>query len=38
MKMGLLELMVQTVLIGTKDHADGVGAFVEKRDTKFLGR
>jgi enoyl-CoA hydratase/carnithine racemase len=33
----VLELMAQTVLINTKDHAEGVAAFVAKRDPKFVG-
>lgn len=33
----VLELMAQTVLINTKDHVEGVQAFVEKRDPRFVG-
>ena len=33
----VLELMAQTVLIGTRDHDEGVRAFVEKREPKFTG-
>jgi enoyl-CoA hydratase/carnithine racemase len=34
----VLELMAQTVLFNTKDHVEGVQAFVQKRDPKFVGR
>ena len=33
----VLEMMAQTVLINTKDHAEGVQAFVEKRAANFVG-
>jgi enoyl-CoA hydratase/carnithine racemase len=33
----VLELMAQTVLIATKDHAEGVRAFVDKREPHFVG-
>lgn len=33
----MLELMAQTVLIGTKDHKEGVSAFLQKRPAKFIG-
>jgi enoyl-CoA hydratase/carnithine racemase len=29
--------MAQTVLVNTKDHVEGVQAFVQKRDPKFVG-
>jgi enoyl-CoA hydratase len=34
----VLELMAQTVLVATKDHREGVKAFVEKREPRFTGR
>jgi enoyl-CoA hydratase/carnithine racemase len=33
----VLELMAQTVLVNTKDHLEGIQAFVQKRDPKFIG-
>ena len=33
----VLELLAQTVLVNTKDHVEGVQAFVQKRDPKFIG-
>ena len=33
----ILELMAQTVLIGTRDHREGVKAFVEKRPPRLVG-
>jgi enoyl-CoA hydratase/carnithine racemase len=33
----VLELLAQTVLINTKDHAEGVEAFVAKRTPNFVG-
>ncbi|HZQ28150.1 MAG TPA: enoyl-CoA hydratase/isomerase family protein [Acidimicrobiales bacterium] len=34
----VLELMAQTVLMATDDHLEGIQAFVQKRDPKFVGR
>jgi enoyl-CoA hydratase/carnithine racemase len=33
----VLELMAQTVLVASDDHAEGVKAFVDKRKPKFVG-
>jgi enoyl-CoA hydratase/carnithine racemase len=33
----VLELMAQTVLVNTKDHVEGVSAFVQKREPNFVG-
>jgi enoyl-CoA hydratase/carnithine racemase len=33
----VLELLAQTVLVNTKDYVEGVEAFVQKREPKFVG-